>query len=160
MDGARGHRERRGQREHDGRVAEREEEPDPERATAFGDQLAGGVVDRRDVIGVERVPKPEAVGEDREPAEHRVAGGIERDQAPPDHVQAADSAAKGAQPPPLAGIQRADDARALPNRAKRSPPRQSSSAIRPSSTVTSRAQASPLTHSVYSPAGSPSNTAV
>ena len=49
---------------------EREEVPEPERARLLGAlpfaaYLADGVVDRRDVVGVERVPEAEGVGQDR-----------------------------------------------------------------------------------------------
>ena len=45
------------------RVAEREEEADAERSLALVDQLAGRVVDGRDVIGVEGVAHAQGVGE-------------------------------------------------------------------------------------------------
>ena len=51
------------EREHDAGVAEGEEEPDGQRPLALGDQLAGGVVDRGDVVGVEGVPHAEGVGQ-------------------------------------------------------------------------------------------------
>ncbi len=70
-------REQERQREHDRGVAEGEPEPDRERLAdlgaghaggfllgVVGHQLARGVVDRRDVVGVERVPQPERVRED------------------------------------------------------------------------------------------------
>ena len=50
--------------EHDRRVPEREEEADAERPLAVGHQLARGVVDRADVVGVERVAQAERVGGD------------------------------------------------------------------------------------------------
>ena len=63
---ARGQQE--GEQEHDRRVPEGEPEPDRQRPPrtlgAVGEQLAGGVVDGGDVVGVERVPQPEGVGED------------------------------------------------------------------------------------------------
>src|SRR5215470_13142418 len=40
-------------------MAEGEEETAGQRALAVGHQLAGGVVDARDVVGVEGVPEPE-----------------------------------------------------------------------------------------------------
>jgi len=45
-------------------VAEGEEVADAERPFAVGDELAGGVVDRRDVVGIERMAHAERVGED------------------------------------------------------------------------------------------------
>ncbi len=60
--------EQEGQGEHHRRVAEGEPEPDRQRsAAAVGEQLAGGVVDRGDVVGVEGVPQAEGVGEHAEP---------------------------------------------------------------------------------------------
>ena len=60
-------REQEREHEHDGRVTEREEEADAERTPAVGQQLARRVVDRRDVVGVERVTEAERVGRDSEP---------------------------------------------------------------------------------------------
>ena len=45
---------------------EGEPEADRQRALALGHQLAGGVVDRGDVVGVEGVPHPQGVGGDAE----------------------------------------------------------------------------------------------
>ena len=55
-------REQEREHEHDRRVPEREEEADAQRPLAFGHQLARGVVDRRDVVGVEGVAHAERVG--------------------------------------------------------------------------------------------------
>jgi hypothetical protein len=49
--------------DHDGRVPEREHQPDGQRTPAFVHQLARHVVDRGDVVGVDRVAQPERVGE-------------------------------------------------------------------------------------------------
>ena len=54
----------RGQ-DHDGRVAEREEEADRQRLLAFLHQLAHDIVDGRDVVGIERMPQAERVGQKR-----------------------------------------------------------------------------------------------
>ena len=87
-------REQQREREHDRGVAEREPEADGQRPLAVGHQLAGGVVDRRDVVGVEGVPQPERVRGDAEPdaedlrAERVVVRGDEREQRDPaDDVQ-------------------------------------------------------------------------
>jgi hypothetical protein len=48
---------------HDRGVAEREEEADCDRPLALLHQLAGDVVDRGDVIRVDRVPQSEAIGD-------------------------------------------------------------------------------------------------
>ncbi len=76
------------EREHDRRVAEREEEPGAERPLAVLQELAGGVVDRRDVVGVERVPQPERVRERAQPGQSRIAARVVEEQSPADHVQA------------------------------------------------------------------------
>ena len=60
------------QREDDRRVAEREEEADAERALAVLEELARRVVDRGDVVGVERVAQAERVSERAEPGERRI----------------------------------------------------------------------------------------
>ena len=52
-----------GQGEHDGRVAEGEEVPDAKRALPVLDQLAGGVVDRGDVVGVKGMAHAQGVGQ-------------------------------------------------------------------------------------------------
>src|SRR2546429_7570967 len=65
-------REAPSEHEDDARVAEREEDPDAERRPiGVAPELARGVVDRRDVIGIERVPHPERV---RKPAQSRARG--------------------------------------------------------------------------------------
>jgi hypothetical protein len=64
------------EREHDRRVPEREPEADAERALALRHQLACGVVDRGDVVGVEGVAEAERVGGDAE-ADTEDAGGAE-----------------------------------------------------------------------------------
>ena len=71
------------------RVAEAEPEADAHRALAVGHQLAGGVVDGRDVVGVEGVPHAEGVRREAEAdAEDRAADlvvvrGDDPDQQPP-----------------------------------------------------------------------------
>ena len=59
--------------QHHGRVAEREEEAHADRLLALLQQLARGVVDGRDVVGVEGVAQPEGVGEAAEPEKGGVA---------------------------------------------------------------------------------------
>ena len=53
-------------RDHDCRVAEREEEADAERPLSLVHQLAGGVVDRRDVVSIEGVAQSERVRQARD----------------------------------------------------------------------------------------------
>jgi len=50
-------------RDHDRGMPEREPEADAQGSFALVHQLAGGVVDRRDVVGVERVSEPQRVRE-------------------------------------------------------------------------------------------------
>ena len=64
-------------------MAEREEEADAHRAPAVGHQLAGRAVDRRDVVGVERVAQPEHVRRQPEAGAH--GAGPQRAEA--DQVQ-------------------------------------------------------------------------
>jgi hypothetical protein len=54
-------------RDDEGGVTEGEEEPGGQGPLAVGHQLAGGVVDARDVVGVEGVPEPQQPGRDRHP---------------------------------------------------------------------------------------------
>ena len=73
VDGLGRDREAGGEREDDRRVAEREEEADAERPLAFLEELPRRVVDRGDVVGIERVAQTERVGEHAEPGQRRIA---------------------------------------------------------------------------------------
>ena len=92
---------------------EREPEPDAQRPLALAHQLAGRVVDRRDVVGVERVAHPERVRGDPDPDRERprrteavVVGNDEREQhREPEHVQPGDRREHQHQRPPLAALQ-------------------------------------------------------
>ena len=55
-------RQQQRQPEHHRRVAQREEESDGKGALPVAHQLAGGVVDGGDVVGVEGVPQAQGVG--------------------------------------------------------------------------------------------------
>src|ERR1022692_763177 len=97
-------------------MADREEEADRERSLAVADKLAGGVVDRGDVISVERVPHPQRVGEyagahpeHLVPAEVIVAADGGREPSPAEHVQADHRAGHTADSAPLAGGERCPD---------------------------------------------------
>jgi len=91
-----------------------EEESDAQWPLAFAHHLAGCVVDRGDVIGVERVAQPECVrrdpGPDRERpggSELEVLGCHEQDQDPEtDHVQAGDHGRHSTGAPPLRACHR------------------------------------------------------
>ena len=88
-------------------VAHREPEPDRDRSLAVGDELAGGVVDRGDVVGVEGVPQPVHVGRDPEAeaedlgADVELGGHDEGEQQPErDDVQAEDDREQAQGPGP------------------------------------------------------------
>jgi hypothetical protein len=82
-------------------VPEREEEADTHRALPVLQQLAGGVVDRGDVIGVERVPEAEGVGERSETRESRVGARVIEEQPPAEEVEEQDGAGEAAEPGPF-----------------------------------------------------------
>jgi hypothetical protein len=89
-------------------MAEGEPEPHRDRAFAVGHQLAGGVVDGRDMVGVEGVSQAQGVGGDAEPdAEHlrahRVVPGNhdQQQRSPCDDVQQCDHAEDSGDPPPV-----------------------------------------------------------
>ena len=85
----RGERNADRQEDHDRRVAERKEEADADRALALLHELARDVVDRRDMIGVDRVAQAERIGEQRRSEQDRpIAEGDERPE--PDENIAAD----------------------------------------------------------------------
>ena len=69
----------RGQHD-DGRVAEREEEADRDRPLALLHQLARDIVDRGDVIGIDRVAQAEAIGQQGRAEQNGVV--MERHQRP------------------------------------------------------------------------------
>ena len=102
-------REEQGEDEDDGRVAQREEEPDAQRPLALAHELARRVVDRRDVVGVERVAQPERVGREPDPRRERATGPEaevvrhdEAEQQPEaDDVQADDGRREAARARPL-----------------------------------------------------------
>ena len=52
------------QREHDRRMAEGEEEPDSDRLLSLLHQLAGHVVDGGNMVGIDRMAKAKAVGQE------------------------------------------------------------------------------------------------
>ena len=107
--------------EDDARVTEGEREPDAERSLAVADQLAGRVVDRRDVVGVERMAHPKRVGQDTgaESKDLRlrdvqVSAQRRGQQRPADHIQRDDHRRHRGQPdlllsgePPAPGLEEA-----------------------------------------------------
>ena len=114
-------REQEGQAEDDRGMAEGEPEPDRERlrlarpasVDVVGEQLAGGVVDRGDVVGVEGVPQAEGVGQHADPdavdaggPPELVALGHDQEEqdAEPDDVQDQDEPEHAAQHAPVVAI--------------------------------------------------------
>src|SRR3984957_18301305 len=100
----------------DGRMADGEEEPGSQRTLAIGHQLAGHVVDGRDVVGVERVAHPQRPGRDTQadpdaqPFVVKVAGKHLGDkQTPPGQVDADDHETHRRQPPTLSPREGASD---------------------------------------------------
>jgi hypothetical protein len=97
--------------DHDGGVPQGEEEPEPQRARGSGalplaQHLTRAVIDRRDVIGVKRVPQAERVGQHRHPHPEPLVmrGHHEHEQDDePGHVQARDHPVHRDQPGPLPG---------------------------------------------------------
>ena len=92
--------QKQGRAEDDGRVAQREPEPHPQCGLSLADQLAGGVVDDGDVVGVERVPDTQQKGCNAQP--HPVDAGAaqgevlwshgQNQHTPADHIEQDDDA--------------------------------------------------------------------
>jgi hypothetical protein len=82
-------------------MAEREEEPDAHRPAALCEHLAGRVVDRGDVVGVECVPQPEQVRRQPGPGQRRIAVGVVEEERPADHVQEDDRSREPAETAPF-----------------------------------------------------------
>ena len=104
--------EQHGEDEHDGGVTEGEEEPDRERSLALGHELAGRVVDGRDVVGVEGVAQAQGVGQragtDPEGGlgvEVDVPGCAGEEQGEAQHMQEEDEPDHPPRPSPLSGCQ-------------------------------------------------------
>jgi len=84
-----GERNANRQGHHHGRVSERKEEADADRALALLHEPAGNVVDRRDMIGIDCVPQAKGIGEQSRAQEDRlIAQGHKRPE--PDENIAAD----------------------------------------------------------------------
>jgi hypothetical protein len=107
-------RQQQAQPEDDAGVSEGEPEADTQRPLVLGDQLAGGVVDGRDVVRVEGVPHPQHIRRhaERDAVELSVAEPqvLRRDRAeqhpPADHVQQHDEARHAGEDQPLGAAQR------------------------------------------------------
>ena len=68
-------------------MSERKEEAGKERPLVFLHQLAHDIVDRRDMVGVDRVPQSENVGEQGGAQERRPAGELGIGPNPNQHVE-------------------------------------------------------------------------
>ena len=75
------------QADHDRGVAQREEEPDADGSLAVLHELAGRVVDRRDVVGVDGVAETERVGQEGRREHDRVGGRARDRERPGDQVE-------------------------------------------------------------------------
>src|SRR2546421_53578 len=82
VDALGGEGEAHDEREDDRRMAQGEEEADTEGALALLEQSPRRVVDCGDVIGVERVPEAEGVGERAEARQRRIVARVVQKKAP------------------------------------------------------------------------------
>ena len=79
-------------------MAERKEEADADRALALLHELARDVVDRRDMVGVDRVAQAERIGQQRRSEQDRLtAKGNERPE-PDENIAADQNGVDGDQP--------------------------------------------------------------
>ena len=69
----------------DRRVPEREEQSDRDRTLPLLHQLARHVVDRRDVVGIDRVPQPERIRQQRRAQQQRPRRECHQRERPHDH---------------------------------------------------------------------------
>src|ERR1700691_1650270 len=100
-DGGSRHDQGNGQKEDNGRMAEREEESEPERPLALLQQIARRVIDGRDMVGIEPVAKTEKVRGEPKTDECRKACRIVEIQRAPTDMQQPDQAVEKRQAPPL-----------------------------------------------------------
>jgi hypothetical protein len=87
------------------RVPEREKESDADRFASALEQLASGVVDRRDVVRVEGVTQAERVRQTAERQKTGMAGAVQKQQSPTRHMQGPDPAEETGQASPLTAIE-------------------------------------------------------
>src|SRR2546428_10239251 len=86
-------------------MAEREEEAHTDRLLALLEQLPRGVVDGRDVIGVEGMPQAEGVGQASEAEEGWMTSAVCQQGSPADEMDEGDSPVEAAKPDPLSRIE-------------------------------------------------------
>src|SRR5579871_585791 len=88
-------------------MSKREEEADAHGALALLKQLAGRVVDGRDVVGIERVAEAEAIREAPEAEERGILAGDREEQPPAQRMDEQHGAIEAAQTGTLAAIEAA-----------------------------------------------------
>ena len=101
-------REHDGEREDadDARMAEREEEADAQRPSAFLQQVTHRVVDGGDMVGVESVPEPEEIRDQAEPDQRGITGRVAEEESPANDVQDGDEPVQRSEPKPFVGGER------------------------------------------------------
>src|SRR5215813_3481194 len=67
-------------------MSEREEQAGGQRLLAVLHELAGDVVDGRDVVGIDRVPQAEAIGQEARAEQHRMIMEYDESAGPDDHI--------------------------------------------------------------------------
>ena len=82
---------------HDRRVAERKEKADADRTLALLHELAGDVVDRRDMVGVDCVAQAERIGQQRRAEEDRPRFKDDERPEPDDNITSDQDAVDGQQ---------------------------------------------------------------
>src|SRR5664279_3205255 len=83
-------------------MAQRKEEPDPERFLAFLQHVANGVVDRGNVVRIERMAKSEHVRDEAEADQRGMAAGVVEVEPPAKQMQKGDEPVQTGEPSPLA----------------------------------------------------------
>src|SRR2546427_414378 len=95
--------------EYDRRVAQGKKEAHPDRLRVLLKEFAGGVVNGRDVVGIERMSEAERVRQTPQRQEARVLGAVDEEQSPAHHVQQGHRAIEAAQPGALASVEGSPD---------------------------------------------------
>ena len=80
------------------RMAERKEEADADRALTLLHELAGDVVDRRDMVGVDRVAQAERIGKQRRSQQDRLTSQGDERPDPDENIAADQNGVDGDQP--------------------------------------------------------------
>src|SRR5207248_9680639 len=85
--------------------AQGEEEAHADRLAALLERLAGGVVDGRDVVGVEGMAQAERVGQPAQGQERRMPGAVGQERADTRHVNGRDGQTEATQAPTFGSIE-------------------------------------------------------